>query len=45
MADKRGAGKISGTVRKAIQRRMKQIDEAAETISVDTDDASPFDSV
>ena len=29
----------------AIQRRMKQIDEAAETISADTDDGSPFDSV
>ena len=29
----------------SIQRRMKQIDEAAETISADTDDGSPFDSV
>lgn len=29
----------------AIQRRMKQTDEAAETISVDTDDGPPFGSV
>jgi len=28
-----------------IQRRMKQTDEAVETISVDTDDGPPFDSV